>query len=334
MSKRPGSDDYHHQPPHKKHSHGPPPRRNQSSGTSQQYSSLSILPNPLPPLPRLTPELSAGPFIHKSAGVAGNYSRTTAAKDMSYERLEFLGDAYIELFASKLIFERYQSLPAGQMSQLRELLVKNETLAEYSRAYAFDKRIEVDSFRHMEAAASKGNKGLNKILGDVFEAYIAAVVLSDGESGYAIAEKWSVALWMPRLVAWEEANNMAAYGTVTTSDERQDPRKIFNPDAKQELSRLLIWSSKEVRIIYEPWKDMVELKGAQIGQTRHYIAVYMTGYGFEKKLLGKGEGKNRGEAGQWAATDAMHGAMKDFVAERARECTDIKEKRKQQESKG
>lgn len=288
-----------------------------------------MLPDPLPRLPELTPELSAGPFIHKSSAT---YSRVSAAKDVSYERLEFLGDAYIELFASTLIFHRCSTLPAGQMSQLRELLVKNETLAEFSRAYAFNKRIEVDSMKHMEAVASKGNKGLNKVLGDVFEAYLAAVVLSDKKSGFETAEKWALALWEPRITAWEKANNASAYQTATVDGEVQAPRKFFNPDAKQELSRQLIWSAKEVRITYEPWKDKIELKGAQIGQTRHFIAAYLTGYGFEKKLIGKGEGKNRGEAGQWAATDAMYGEMKDFVAERARECVEIKEKRKQQET--
>ena len=92
---------------------------------------------------------------------------------MSYERLEFLGDAYIELIASRLIFERFVQLTAGQMSQLRELLVKNETLGEYSKAYGFDKRLEAGAIEKMmedsRSSGGKGNKAFNKVMGDVFE---------------------------------------------------------------------------------------------------------------------------------------------------------------------
>lgn len=313
MSKRPASD--HYEGPHKKRNLGPD-------------SSSPTLPTSLPPLPQLAPDYAAGPFIHKSAAV---YSRNSKIKDLSYERLEFLGDAYIELIASEIIYARFPYLPAGQMSQLRESLVRNDTLAEYSVAYGFDKRIELDSFRQMEAGASKGNKGLKKVFGDVFEAYLAAVVLSDPKDGRANAEKWLAALWEPRLVMSEKGLSRSAYGPPPVSDTDKDPLNTYNPDAKQELSRRIVYHGKEVKLTYESWRDMIELKGAQIGQSRHFIAVYLTGFGFEKKLLGKGEGKNRGEAGQWAATDAMHGGSKELVAQCEKQCTEIKEKRKREQ---
>lgn len=314
MSKRSFPDDFVHQAAGKRR---PPP------------TNFPTLPDPLPDLPVLAPHLTNAPFIHKSAA---KYSRSSSIKDISYERLEFVGDAYIELYASTLIFDRLPYLHTGQMSQLRESLVKNETLAEYSRAYGFDKRIEVDSLKQMEAGASKANKGLKKVFGDVFEAYVAAVVISDKEDGYATAENWCRSLWEPRIKAWEKANADTAHGPQTPpiGGQPRDPRHVFNPDAKQELARRLTWSGKEVRFKYEPWKPMVELKGDQIGQSQHFIAVYLTGYGFEKKLLGRGEGKSRGEAGQWAAVDAIHGDSKEFVAECAQKCIELKEKRKQQ----
>jgi ribonuclease-3 len=224
MSKRGAPDGDHYQPPHKKRSHGPPP----------QSASQTILPDPLPPLPQLSRELAAAPFIHKSSS---KYSRASATTDLSYERLEFLGDAYIELFSSEIIFTRYPSLSPGQMSQLRELLVKNETLATYSRAYRFETKIEIDSLRQMEASASKGNKGINKVLGDVFEAYLAAVVLSDGKDGIATAKKWAAALWKPRLVTWEQGSS---YRPPAATNE--DRRKVYDSNAKQELAKLLIWT--------------------------------------------------------------------------------------------
>ena len=71
----------------------------------------------------------------------------------------------------------------------------------------------------------------------------------------------------------------------------------------------------EKKLFYETYQDSIELKGDKLGQTRHFIAVYLTGYGYEKKLLGKGEGKNKVEAGNWAAIEAMYGDSKDLVDE-------------------
>lgn len=323
MSKRGAPDDYYSQQPYKRRAPA-----SVSSPVQAAPTKPPVLPDPLPQLPGIASHLTEAPFIHKSAG---KFSRSSSVNDLSYERLEFLGDAYLELFASTLIFHRFSYLPAGRMSQLRELLVKNETLAEYSRAYGFDKRIEVDSMRHMEEAANKGNKGINKVLGDVFEAYVAAVVISDKQHGYTTAEEWAAALWEPRVAAWEKANARSAHGPPAR-DTNGDPRTTYNQDAKQELNKLLIWSGKEVRIKYEPSRPMIELKGDQIGQNQHFVGAYLTGYDVEKKLIGHGEGRSRQEAGNWAAIDAMHGEGKDFVAECAQKSVELREQKRRQEA--
>ncbi|KAK4548545.1 hypothetical protein LTR36_009455 [Oleoguttula mirabilis] len=276
---------------------------------------------PLPPLPDvLDGALSTAPFRHKSS--ASNYNRSSNPNDVTYEKLEFLGDAYLELLASRLLYARFPNLLAGQQSQLRELLVKNETLAEYARAYGFDRRVQVgDMERMMQDSKDRGNKGFNKVLGDVFEAYVAAVVLSDHEEGFAVAEKWMTGLWAPKLL---EAAEKERYFTPSLSSSLQHSStttsgagnmlKTYNPTAKAELQKRLL-SGPGAKLQYEPYQKSVELKGDQLGQNRHFIGVYLTGYGYEKKLLGKGEGKNKVEAGNWAATEAMHGEAKGLVDE-------------------
>ena len=290
----------------------PPPTS--KSGDVPSYVHFTV-PLSLPPLPPVKDgELSIAPFKHKSTV---SYNRSSSTTDITYERLEFLGDAYIELIASRLIFERFTHLPAGQQSQLRELLVKNETLAEYSRAYDFDKRVEVGALVTMvEDSKHKGNKGFNKVCGDVFEAYVAAVILSDAEDGFAVVEKWLTALWAPKLVKAAKNNRGYAYNPSLALMHGQDVDllKVYNPNAKGELQKRIV-GSQETRLIYETYKDTVELKGDQLGQNRHFIALYLTGYGYERKLLGKGEGKNKVEAGNWAATEAMHGNGQGLVEE-------------------
>ena len=311
------------------------PPATSKSGDVPAYVHFTV-PKGFPALPPIQEEsLASAPFTHKST--MKHHRSVSSEPDVSYERLEFMGDAYIELIASRLIFERFKPLQAGQLSQLRELLVKNETLAEYSRAYGFEQRVQVGSMEAMTKEGKlQGNKGFNKVLGDVFEAYVAAVVLSDTKHGYAEAEKWLTALWAPKLEEAAKNDKSYAYNpglSITHSEEAGSAEllKIYNPTAKQELQRRILGrQGSDIRLLYEPYKDTVELKGDQLGQNKHFIALYLTGYGYERKLLGKGEGKNKVEAGNWAATEAMHGECKEIVEECERKLAMMKEEKKAQ----
>ncbi|KAK5116762.1 hypothetical protein LTR62_007436 [Meristemomyces frigidus] len=298
------------------------------------YTPFTV-PAGLPPLPEiLDPALGAAPFRHKST--TGHYSRsasTQTSSDVTYEKLEFLGDAQLEHIASRLLYTRFSHLTAGQQSQLRELLVKNETLAEYARAYGFEKQVQVGDLDGMiaDTQAKPGNKGFNKVLGDVFEAYIAAVILSGGDEGFAIVEKWMLGLWAPKLLEAAGKDRTLIPLLQHSADDKNDsgPLAVYNPTAKAELQRLIL-GGKGVKLDYEPWQKSVELKGDMLGQNRHFIAVFLTGYGHEKLLLGKGEGRNKVEAGNWAAQDAMCGERKDLVEKCARELAAVKQRKKEE----
>ncbi|KAK3638451.1 hypothetical protein LTR56_013091 [Elasticomyces elasticus] len=359
--KRPHPDDRSRpQQPHKKPKHSSPPRhqssRHENNNDNNHYTTaVSQLPPPtqtfppippytpftvpasLPPLPEITdPALAAAPFTHKSTSSTYNRSTTTSsASETTYEKLEFLGDAQLELLASRLLYSHFPNLTAGQLSQLRELLVKNETLAEYARAYGFDKRVQVAEMERMMAVASEkngpGNKGFNKVMGDVFEAYVAGVVLSNGEEGWNICEKWMTALWAPKLVEAAGRERYWTPGLAVLHDDGKDvdQSKIYNPAAKGELQKKLLGGSG-VKLDYEKVRESVELKGDQLGQNRHFIGVYLTGYGYTKKLLGTGEGKNKVEAGNWAAQEAMYGENKSIVDECSKQMEAIKEQRRKE----
>lgn len=207
--------------------------------------------------------------------------------------------------------------------------MKNETLSEYAKLYGFEQRVKVaDLERMIEESNGKGNKGLNKILGDVFEAYIAALVLSDSEHGFARAETWLTALWAPKLVEAAKSHNYANPKLNLQSSADADPRTTYSPTAKADLQRRIMGHS--TKLAYEPYRAMVELKGDQLGQNRHYIAIYLTGYGHERLLLGKGEGKNKVEAGNWAALEAMFGESKTLVEQWEKEVSEGREKRKRE----
>lgn len=233
-------------------------------------------PKTLPELPIIHDRsLADVPFTHQ--GVLGG--RTTSNVNMSYDRLEFVGDAYIELIATRLIFPRFPNLPAGRLSQKRELLVKNETLAEFSLAYGFDKRANLPK---SYSQGQEKHKLWTKTMGDVFEAYVAAVILSDPADGFAVAEAWLTHLWEPKL---SQCDNITAWDS----------------NAKVQLASRVMGKGIKIQYRDEAPPNVIKKEGKVVFQ----VGAYLTGWGWEEAHLGSGTGLNKNEAGSKAATQAL-----------------------------
>jgi ribonuclease-3 len=213
----------------------------------------------LPPI--LDDKLELAVFTHPALGNNNN---------MTYDRLEILGDAYIELIATKLVWERFPDLPAGRVSQIRELLVKNETLSGFAESLGFDRKVSVP------ANYNTPSKRWTKIKGDVFEAYVAAVILSDPVCGYEIAQHWLTGLWMPLL------RNLG--------HQKAELR------CKEALAKKIM--GKNVKLEYIEERPSIQQKG---GTQTFFVALYLTGWGWEKKFLGSGQGLSKAAAGDEAA---------------------------------
>ncbi|KAJ5653498.1 Nucleolar RNAse III [Penicillium lividum] len=194
--------------------------------------------------------------------------------DASYDRLEVLGDAYIELMSTKLVWRRFPGIPAGRISQIREILVKNETLAAFSEKYGFDREATVP------VNYSEQPKRWIKTKGDIFEAYVAAVILSDPREGYDIVEQWLIALWSPML-------------------DKLGHQKV-ELRSKEELAKKVM--GKGVKLEYVNERDPIQERG---GTQIFFIGVYLTGWGWEKMHLGSGEGLSKVAAGDEAARCAL-----------------------------
>ena len=59
------------------------------------------------------------------------------------ERLEFLGDAVLQLVISEYLFALYPSKPEGDLSKMRSMIVREESLAGFSRDCGFDQFIKL-----------------------------------------------------------------------------------------------------------------------------------------------------------------------------------------------
>ncbi|EFW22834.1 hypothetical protein D8B26_006409 [Coccidioides posadasii str. Silveira] len=202
------------------------------------------------------------------------HAQAPSAVHSSYDRLEILGDAYLEVIATRLIWDRFQTLPAGRMSQIRELLVKNETLAQFSERYGFDRRVKIASDIRSQA------KRWMKVKGDIFEAYVAAVILSDPVNGFNLVEEWLAYLWIPTLNHVQPENQAAHY--------------------KETLAKKVMGKGIKLRYINE--SPPINRKG---GMQTFFIGVYLTGWGWQDQHLGSGSGLNKAAAGNAAAKQAV-----------------------------
>ena len=97
-----------------------------------------------------------------------------------YQRLEFLGDAVLELAVSRHLFE-HQQLSEGKLTRIRAALVREESLCEAGKA------LGIPPFIKLSVGESKnGGRDKPSIISDVFEAIVSAVYL-DGGLGKACA---------------------------------------------------------------------------------------------------------------------------------------------------
>ena len=86
-------------------------------------------------IPYKSYELFEEAFTHPS------YVNEAGRKVSHYERLEFMGDAVLQLFVSEHIFKKYPNVPEGSATTLRAKLVREESLAKFARELGLGKHI-------------------------------------------------------------------------------------------------------------------------------------------------------------------------------------------------
>jgi len=101
------------------------------------------------------------------------------------ERLEFLGDAVLELAISTLLFTRMQHVPEGELSRVRALLVRQDSLHRIALRLGLSELLRLG-----EGEARSGGRERPSILADAVEALIGAVFLDGGyDAARALVER-------------------------------------------------------------------------------------------------------------------------------------------------
>ena len=109
------------------------------------------------------PALRERALSHRSVGARNN------------ERLEFFGDALVNLFVAEMLYERFPKADEGELTRLRARLVNEPALAGIARDLELGDQLKLGP-----GELKSGGFRRDSILADAFEALIAAIYLDGG----------------------------------------------------------------------------------------------------------------------------------------------------------
>lgn len=184
----------------------------------------------------------------------------------SYERLEFLGDAVLQMLTSRYIYVNYPKFPEGKMSKMRANIVCEATLSQIAYKIGINEHARLGKGEELT-----GGRNRPSILADMVEATLAAVYLDSG-----IDKAWEIIF--------------DAYGHII---ENAAQGKL-NTDYKTALQEKL-QQKGSVKIEY----NLIEETGPAHDKI---FTMSVSAWG---KVLGEGSGKTKQEAQQQAAKKAL-----------------------------
>ena len=182
------------------------------------------------------------------------------------ERLEYVGDAVVDLVSALYLYERFPEVSEGELTSLRSALVKSATLAGYARILGLPNLVRLS--RGEERA---GGRERNTILGDVFEAVVGALFLDQG---------WEAARSLVLGLLFPEAER------VYREQRDLDAKSVFQEFAQGNWHKT-------------PSYRLIETRGPEHAKT-FVVAVEVGG-----EEWGRGEGSSLHQAQQNAAKRAL-----------------------------
>ncbi|NIQ96651.1 MAG: ribonuclease III [Desulfuromonadales bacterium] len=180
----------------------------------------------------------ADPAILTQALTHKSFSNESAVETPHNERLEFLGDAVLDLIVSQDLFARYPQLPEGELTRIRAEAVSEKSLAVLARDLGLGPALRLGRGESISGGADK-----DSLLADALEAVLGAVFC---DSGYDRARQVVEALFrgtLDQAVRGEAGNDFktrlqelfqARYGHppeyVLSRIEGPDHRRIYTVD--------------------------------------------------------------------------------------------------------
>lgn len=200
-------------------------------------------------------------FIHRSY-----LNENPQSKLHHNERLEFLGDAVLELVVTEYLFEKYPKKSEGELTNWRASLVNAKMLLKLGQNLGFNNFLLLS-----KGEAKELGKARQYILANTFEAFIGSLYL---DSGYDICKRFikkHLIKELPHIIK-----------------ERlfEDAKSLF-----QEQSQEVVGVTPTYKVLREWGPDHV----------KHFVI----GVFLQKELVAEGEGSSKQEAEESAAKKAL-----------------------------
>jgi ribonuclease-3 len=182
------------------------------------------------------------------------------------ERLEFLGDAVLELVVTEHLYKSFKN-PEGELTSWRAALVNAKTLAEIADKLRFSDFLLLSRGEKKDTGRAR-----HYILANTIEAIIGAMYL---DSGYGAAKKFI------------DEKIISTLGSVLEEKLYKDPKSSFQESAQEHLGITPVYE-----VLAEWGPDHAK---------RFKVGVYLG-----KELVGEGEGASKQDAQQEAARQGLH----------------------------
>ncbi len=200
-------------------------------------------------------------FVHRS------YLNEHRHVDLAHnERLEFLGDAVLELVVTEYLYQQFPNSPEGELTSYRSALVNTQSLADSAVELHFESYLLLSKGEAKDQGRARQN-----ILANTFESFVGALYL---DQGYDAAQKFIAG---------------ALFGKLSDIIKTQSHRdaKSFVQEKAQEVYK----TTPSYKVMSEAGPD--------------HDKAFVIGIYFGDKKIAEGQGKSKQEAEQEAAKAAL-----------------------------
>lgn len=183
----------------------------------------------------------------------------------NYERLEFLGDAVLELAVSDYLFRNYRHLPEGKLTRLRAAIVKSSSFCNLAIEAGFQPYIKLGVGEEKMGARQRPS-----LMEDVFEAFNGALYLDQGMPAVVAFLKQII---FPKIDAGQYSYDM---------DYKTKLQEYLQRDGEREIDYVLVKTNEDPQ--HQLFKVALQV---------------------DHKTLAYGQGKNKKTAEKMAAKKAL-----------------------------
>lgn len=182
------------------------------------------------------------------------------------ERLEFLGDAVIDLAVSQRLMERFPTAREGTLSKLRATIVNEQGLADVAQAIGLGELLRLGKGEEMTGGRTKPS-----VLADALEAVVAALFLGGGlDAALQLVDRF--------------------FGEILARISLEADDRDYKTQA-QELAQARLHATPRYRVLDEHGPD--------------HAKIFVVEVTFAGKVWGRGEGRSKKDAEQLAAREAL-----------------------------